>query len=63
MIYLTLINLSTCSEGFCLVNKTKIHEYCLASKTISTYDKVKEVDTYESRYFETDNNQSKGDVS
>ena len=60
---ISFISLSICSEGFCLVNKTKIYEYCLASKTISTYDKVKEVDTYESRYFETDNNRSKGDVS
>ena len=48
---------------YCLVDKTKMYEYCLVSKTISTYDKVKEVDTYESRYFETDNNRSKGDVS
>ena len=53
---ISFISLSTYSEGFCLVNKTKIYEYCLASKTISTYDKVKEVDTYESRYFETNNN-------
>lgn len=42
---ISLISLSTYSEGFCLV-----------SKTLSTYDNVKEVDTYESRYFETDNN-------
>ncbi len=60
---ISFISLSICSEGFCLVSKTKIYEYCLVSKTISIYDKVKEVDTYESRYFETDNNRSKGDVS
>lgn len=30
--------------------------FCLVSKTISTYDKAKEVGTYESRYFETNNN-------
>lgn len=45
------------------MNKTKIYAYCLVSKTISTYDKAKEVDTYESRYFKTDHNRSKGNVS
>lgn len=30
---------------------------------MSKYNKVKEVDVYESRYFETNNNRSKGDVS
>ena len=60
---ISLISLSTYSEGFCLVDKTKKYRYCLVSKTISIYDKVKEVDTNESRYFETDNNRSKGDVS
>ena len=47
-----LTSIQIYSEGFCLVRKT-----------ISAYDKVKEVDTYESRYFETDSNRSKGDVS
>lgn len=30
---------------------------------MSKYNKVKEVGAYESRYFETNNNRSKGDVS
>lgn len=30
---------------------------------MSKYNKVKEVDVYESRCFETNNNRSKGDVS
>ena len=60
---ISLISLSTYSEGFCLVDKTITYEYCLVCKTISRYDKVKKVDVYESRYFETNNNRSKGDVS
>lgn len=38
-------------------------DFCLVSKTLSPYDKVKKVDVYESRYFEINNNRSKGDVS
>lgn len=49
---ISIISLSTYSEGFCLV-----------CKTISRYDKIKKVDVYESRCFETNNNRSKGDVS
>lgn len=30
------------SEGFCLVDKTKIYEYCLTDKTICLYNAVKE---------------------
>ena len=45
------------------MSKTKIYEYCLVRKTISAYDKIKKVDVYESRCFETNNNRSKGDVS
>lgn len=30
------------SEGFCLVDKTKIYEYCLVNKTICLYNAVKE---------------------
>ena len=60
---ISLISLSTYSEGFRLVSKTKIYEYCLVRKTISAYDKIKKVDVYESRCFETNNNRSKGDVS
>lgn len=53
---ISLISLSTYSEGFCLVDKTITYEYCLVRKTISKYNKVKEVGAYESRYFETNNN-------
>lgn len=62
-----LTSIQIYSEGFCLASKTKIYEYCLVNKTkerqyclvrktISAYDKVKKVDVYESRYFETNNN-------
>lgn len=44
--------------------KTKIYEYCLMDKTIREYNnKKRKVGTYESRYFETDHNRSKGNVS
>lgn len=58
-----LTSIQIYSEGFCLASKTKIYKCCLVRKTISAYDKIKKVDVYESRCFETNNNRSKGDVS
>lgn len=46
------------------MNKTKMCKYCLVHKTIREYNNKKGgTIAHESRYFETDNNRSKGNVS